>query len=192
MTEKEQSIDKSWWLDNSQAIKLIPGISEVSSYVLYVDKKPMRFYKISYHGSDLDVPIFENGNNIVERISQFLTKMSTQTCRKELFQLWNTCSVDIRQTRNWKIITTWGPKAIVSPNEFSAFVGIDIVWWEYVYESIRHALAKQVIDTAKNKVAYSWRKTMIEDFSDWWSGIPKEKIHFSYKKDDNAIKTAKN
>lgn len=191
MTEKERSIETSWLPDNSKAIKLIPGISEVSSHVLYVGKTPMRFYKISYHGLELDVPIFENGKDIVERISQFLSKMSTQSCRKELFEFWNTCSVDIRQTRKWKIITAWGP-AIVLPNDFSAFVGIDIVWQDPQYESIRHALANQVIDTAKNKVAYSWRKTMIEDFSDWWSSIPKENIHFSYKKDDTAIKTAKN
>lgn len=130
--------------------------------------------KISFHGQPLNIPLFsKDWEDISDRISSFLTKMTHESCREQLFWLSKTCSVDVKYKSSGKSIGI-DNKNIITPKDFSDFVGISIIWGDPQYEWMRKVLAEKGI--------YPSNKTMIEDFANQWDNIPTEPLYAASKK----------
>lgn len=143
---------------------------------------PYKYIKISFHGQPLNIPLFsKDWEDISNRISSFLTKMTHESCREELWWLSKSCSVDVKYKSSGKSIGI-DNKNIITPKDFSDFVGISIIWGDPQYEWMRKVLAEKKI--------YPSDKTMIEDFVKQWDSITTEPLYTASWKQDTLAKLA--
>ncbi len=188
MAETQNWIDIPKWIDTPIElekiwVKIVEWwefkFNDIKNNVIKYD-----WIKISFHGQPLNIPLFsKNWENISNRISSFLTKMTHESCREQLFWLSKTCRADVAYRGSENSIGI-DDKIIVTAKDFSDFVGISIIRWDRDYEWMRDLLDKLGI--------YPRKKTMIDDFGKQWDNTPTEPLYVASWKQDTLAKLAQN